>query len=226
MKSELSRRLKKLVSIKKIKISIKLSMLAAGVIFIIGFNPFMNYELFIQDPKGRSLLLLGVFLLFWFLNFVFYKLFKLILRYFFHSRLREKVKRERDHLSNDRSFTNRKNIYFLTTEIATFYYKYFLKMGLITTNDLSKPLMITLSQKEELFNEILEDQYSWILIIFHSLITTVVVFNFYAWWFIAAMIFAIAVMLFFVIITVYILMHLESLELIRRQLMKQSINLM
>lgn len=226
MKLEILSRLKRLISIKKLKTALKHSMLTAGVIFIIGFDPLKNYDQIIQDPKGRSWLLVGAVLLYWLIYFIFYKVLKLILRYFFHSRLREKVRYERDQLLNDYSFTNKRNTYLLTTDMSAYYYKYFMKMGLITTNDISIPLTITLSQKEELFNEVLEDQYSWILLIFHSLITTIVVFNFYAWWFIAIMILAIAVMLFFVIIMVYILMHLESLELIRRRLLKQSINLM
>lgn len=226
MKIEILSRIKRLIIPKRIKVATMHFMLTAGVIFIIGFDPFKNYDLIIQDPKGRSWLLVGSVFLYWLIYFIFYKVLKLVLRYFFHSRLREKVRNERNQLLNDYSFTNKKYTYLFTTEMSTFYYKYFMKMGLITTNDLSVPLTVTLSKKEDMFNEVLEDQYSWILLIFHSLITTIVVFNFYAWWFIAIMILAIVVMLFFVIIMVYLLMHFESLELIRRQLLKQSNNLM
>lgn len=226
MKFDISAQIRKLISVKRLKAIAKQSMLTAGVIFIIGFEPLKNFDQIIQDPKGRSWLLLASIILYVLIYFIFYKVLKLVLRYFFHSRLREKVRNERNKLSSDHSFTSKKNSYLLTTEMSAYYYKYFMKMGLITTNDLNVPLTITLSQKENLFNEVLEDQYSWILLIFHSLITTIVVFNFYAWWFIAIMLLAIAVMLFFVIITVYILMHMETLELIRRQLLKQFNNLM
>jgi len=226
MKLDLSNHLRKLVSVKRFKAIVIQSMLTAGVIFILGFNPLINYDQIIQDPKGRSWLLLVFILLYGLIYFIFYKGLKLVLRYFFHSKLREKVRNERNQLLNNFSYTDKKAWYKLSTEISILFYKYFLKMGLITTRDLNIPFKIDVSEKEDLFNEILEDQYSWILIIFHSLITTIVVFNFYAWWFIVIMILAILIMLFFVFVTVYILMNLEVLEVIRRQLLKQSINLM
>lgn len=226
MKIDISTWVGKLVSVRKIKGIVMQSMLMAGVIFIIGFNPIKNYDQIIQDPKGRSWLLLVSILLYASIYLIFHKGLKLVLRYFFHSKLREKVRNERNQLLRNITYSDKKDSYLFSVEISMYFYKYFLKMGLITTNDLKTPFAISVSQKEDFFNEILEDQYSWILLIFHSLITTIIVFNFYSWWFIVIMILAIVIMLFFVFVTVYILMNLEYLELIRKQLLKQSINLM
>ncbi len=225
MKFDISQ-IRKLISVKNIKAIAIQSMLTAGVIFIIGFNPIKNYDQIIQDPKGRSWLLLAFILLYGFIYFIFYKVLGLALRYFFHSKLREKVRNERNQLLNNITYADKKDSYLFSTKISIFFYKYFIKMGLITTSDLNTPFTINVCQKEDLFNEILEDQYSWILLIFHSLVTTIVVFNFYSLWFILLMILAILVMLFFVFITVCILMNLEYIEVIRKQLLRQSVNLM
>lgn len=216
----------KQLSITRIKSIIKNSFILTGVFYFNENKQIKDFIFFLKDLEARSWELLYAILTYTAIYVFFYLILKLVLRYFFHSKLRDKFRSERDEFLKKSSYKDKKETHLLHVKISSKVYKYFIKMGLITTSDLSSPVKINSSEKEDMFNEILEDQYSWILIIFHSTITTIVVFNFYSWWFILGMVLALVFMLLTVFGTVLIMMNLESLESIRKQLIKHSVKLM
>lgn len=218
--------IKRYFSIKRFKTFTKQSMLMISTFYIIGFNPINSYDELLKDPQSRSWTLIYAMLIYGLIYFIFYWMLNLLLRYLFHSKLRSVARAEREDTLTTSTFKDKKDSFLFTNNIASIIHKYIVSMGFIKTRDLQNSLILTVDQKEELFNKILEEQYSWVTLLFHSLITTLVVFKFYAWWFILLMIIAILVMLFFTILSVYLIINIDSIELVRKQLSKQSINLM
>lgn len=218
--------LAKFINPRSFKKFVKNFMLLSGSLFIVGINISFELESIFTDQNLRTLVLIKIIVAYGLLYFFFYKILKYFLRYFFHSKLRDKIRKERDEFLNQISIEDKKSVSLLTDDLSKMIFKYLVKMGLITSNDLTVPLKINQTEKEDLFNEIVEDQYSWILLILHSLITTIIVFKFYAWWFILLMVLAIIVMMVSVFIMIYVLLHLEILEIIRKKLVRHSSQLM
>ncbi len=215
-----------LINPKSFKGFVKNFMLLSGALYFVGKDISTDLSSLATLPNLRSWLIIKIVIVYIALYFIFYKVFKYILRYFFHSRLRDKIRKEINEFVAKITFEEKRNVLMITDDISNWIYKYLVKMGLITSNDLSEKVVLNQSENEDLFNEIVEDQYSWILVILHSLITTIVVFKFYDWWFISLMLLAIIVMVISVFGMIYVLLHLEILETIRKNLLRRSSKLM
>lgn len=216
----------KVFNLGRVKSILMHFMLVSGVFYLIDNKLDWNLSNFKNLNTERTIILVEFLFFYWLIYFVFYKGLKYILRYFFHSKLRDRVKRKRNQYLEGISQSDKKELVVLTDGMAEIYYQYFVKMGFITSSDISEPLEINNSEKEELFNKILEDIYSWFLLIFHSFITVLIVFQFYAWWFISLVGIIIVILILLIFFMVYFLMNLEILELVRKKLLKRSNSLM
>jgi hypothetical protein len=104
----------------------------------------------------------------------------------------------------------------VTNQIGTSIYRYFMKFGLVSSADFSSPILFTLVEKEETFNAALKDLYSWFLLILHTGVTMIIVWQFYSIWFLSIFLVLLVIMIFVAYSIVHVMMHLDVLERIRR----------
>jgi ABC-type multidrug transport system fused ATPase/permease subunit len=213
--------LKSLITLENFKIVLKQSMLLSGVFFFINETLLLSWDSFVSDPKSRTVLVFKIILVYFGLILIFYSIPKLILRYFIHSKFRDRVINNREDFTTT-SFQEKKENILAGNEMGRHFFQHFMKLGLLNSSEITTPIILTKEQKEDLFNYALKDIYSWITLILHTGITLIIVFNFYSIWFISIFSLALILSILFAIVASFIILHLESLEYIRRDLVKRS----
>lgn len=201
-------------------------MLISNVLFILNVTYSDLSHSLVDYDAFRSWLVIKVAILYGFFYLIFYKGVDLILRYFFHSRLRDKIRAKREDFLRNKNNNDVRDLVFVTNDISRLVYNYFVKMGLLPTSIYEEPTFLLEKEKEDVFNFVLKDMYSWIALIIHTSVTAIFVFKFYAIWFMVILILALVFMLFAVITVVYLLMHWDVVEAVRKRLLRISGELM
>lgn len=224
--NKFSFQIRKIFSLRNFKSAARSSLILIGIGYIFSVSEILSINKLLSNPEERSILLVKVIGLGLLIYFMFYVVIKFFLRLLFHSRLRNKVRENRDEFNAQINFQNKRDFVVNVRNVGELIYNYFIKFGLINSGELSTPLVLNNEQKEEVFNDILNDVYSWILLIFHTAVTVFIVWNYYSLWFIILISLALIFMLIVATTIVYVLMHLETLEYFRRDLISRSKKLM
>lgn len=213
---------RKLFTAKNFQFALKQSMILSGVLYFFNTKNIISMTDFVSNPKSNTTLLLELIATYFSIIILFYALPKIVLRYFIHSKLRDKIRIARDEQVKNSSFTERKNDIVFASEIGKSTFQNVMKLGLLNSKDINQPIILSPIQKEEVFNFIMDDLYKWITLILHTGITLIVVYDYYSIWFIIVFVLAFMFSILFTVIMVFIILNLESLEYIRRDLVKRS----
>jgi hypothetical protein len=198
-------------------------MLISGVFYFFSAQQLFLIQTFFADPKSRTILLIEIIVIYFIIYLTFYPLLKLLLRYVFHYWLRDKLKPAQTiHLE---TISDKKENIKIGEEIGKMLFLY-VKLGVINSKDFKGSISFTPEQKEELFNDALNDLYSWITLIIHTGITLLIVYNYYAIWFIILFLLVLVITVLLTVMSVFFILNLEELEYARRDLVKRSKTLM
>ncbi len=218
--------LRKILTLKNIRVVLKQSMILSCTVYFFNVQNLLSVDGIVSNPKTNTILLLKLIATYFLITAIFYLIPKLILRFFIHSKFRDKIRKERDEGLKNSSFGSKRRDLIIASEIGKGAYDNVMKLGLLDSKNFNEPLVFTYEQKEEVFNYALTDIYNWITLILHTGITLIIVYDYYNIWFILVLILALVVSIFIALSIVIFIFNIESFEYVRRDILRRCQQLM
>ncbi len=153
---------------------------------------------------------------------IFYSILEVPLRLLFHGVVKKKVLHFREILNQGTAWEKKRNTLEFISIITPFFHKYLFKYGILSSNDLNEPINFDFATKEKEFNEGMSLLYRWILTIIHTLLVSIIVWEFYSVWFFVVVLIVLTISVVLALLFTVLMVNLDYLEPLRLKLLKEN----
>jgi hypothetical protein len=172
--------------------------------------------------KNRTTEIFYFIIIFISIKFIFYTIMELPLRILFHGFVKKMVLRFKEIINQGIGWEKKRNTLEFISIITPFFHKYLFKYGIISSNDLNDPINFDVTTKEKEFNEGMSMLYRWILTIIHTLLVSIIVWEFYSVWFFVIVLIVLIISIVLGLLFTVLMINLDYLETLRLKLLKEN----
>lgn len=174
------------------------------------------------STSNRTLEILYFITIFVSVRIIFYIILEVPLRLLFHGFIKKKVIQFRDLLNQRTPWEKKRNTLEFISFIAPFFHEFLFKYGIFSSNDLNEPINFDVTAKEKEFNEGMSTLYRWILTIIHTLLVSIIVWEFYSVWFFIVVLIVLIISVVKAFLFTVLIVNLDYLEPLRLKLLKEN----
>lgn len=153
---------------------------------------------------------------------IFYSILEVPLRLLFHGVVKKKALRLREILNQGTDWEKKRMSLDFISSITPIFHNFLFKYGILSSNDLNEPINFDFATKEKEFNEGMSLLYRWILTIIHTLLVSIIVWEFYSVWFFVVVLIVLIISVVLAIFFAVLMVNLDYLEPLRLKLLKEN----
>jgi hypothetical protein len=175
-----------------------------------------------NEIDNRTVEILYFIIVFLLIRFLMYSFLEFPLRLIFHGFVKKRVLHFRKLMNQGTSWENKRNTLEFISSIAPIFHNFLFKYGILSSNDLNEPINLDFATKEKEFNEGMSIIYRWILTIIHTLLVSIIVWEFYSVWFFIVVLIVLIISVVLAIFFAVLMINLDYLEPLRLKLLKEN----